>query len=94
VIAVLNNVATTDRYTEATTVISPQAQRLRLRVRNASIYRQLGRGAGGAIDWEDEVFVPAGADDSLDQEAEPFDAARFRSATPNTPARITAEARL
>lgn len=87
--APLNNIATTDDYTAAATIICPGAARINIDAANASILFQIGYGNDlGAMRWQPETFL-APSFRSLDRRA---DAIRVRSATPAKPARVTVEA--
>lgn len=85
--AALNNITTTDDFTEAATLHAPGSTRLVLRVRNAAVVYELGQGYGG-IEWTGEVFAPPG-DGSIGRR---FDHVRVRSAKVGTPAQVTVEA--
>jgi hypothetical protein len=89
----LNNIATTDAYSDASTLVAPLSTRLRCFVRNAAIYRQLAsRGSVGGPSWEnDELFTPPG-NYSFDEGPDVFYAARVRSAVAGRPAQVTLEA--
>jgi hypothetical protein len=59
----LNNVTTANAYTRDTTRQAPRSTRVRLIVRNASIYYQLGYGGrAGAVNFDEEPerFLPPG----------------------------------
>jgi hypothetical protein len=89
----LNNVTTANAYTRDTTRQAPRSTRVRLIVRNASIYYQLGYGGrAGAVNFDEEPerFLPPGTY-GLDESEKPFDGFRVRSATPGVPAQVTAD---
>lgn len=83
----LNNVPTSDAYSDATTLRAPGSQRITMDVRNAAIFYQLGAGLEGTL-WRDEVFCPprSWSGDRV------FDAVRVRSAVAGTPAQVTIDA--
>jgi hypothetical protein len=82
----LNNVATTDGFTNATTLLCPGAARINVDVYNASVFLEFGEGSPPT--WLGEVHLGP-TFRSLDRRA---DAVRVRSFTPGTPARVTIEA--
>ena len=82
----LNNVITSDLYAPATTLVAPRSTRLRLQVRNAAIYYQLGRSLPATV-WDEEVFLAPG-DGGFSRD---FDVVRVRSAVAGTPAQVTVE---
>lgn len=83
----LNNVTTTDEYTDATTLRCPGTRRFLLHVRNAAVYYQLGVG-WPAVEWEfDERFVPPG---TLSR-ALRVDAVRVRNGAVGVPAQVTVD---
>jgi hypothetical protein len=83
----LNNITTSDRYTDANTLRAPGSERLTVHVRNAAVYYQLGQGVGGVL-WREEVFLPPGTLSG----ARRFDVVRVRSAVAGTPAQVTIDA--
>jgi hypothetical protein len=83
----LNNVTTSDRYTDVNTLYARGSERLTVHVRNAAIYYQLGQGVGGVL-WREEVFLPPGTLSG----AHRFDVVRVRSAAAGTPAQVTIDA--
>lgn len=91
----LNNAQTRPRYSDTPQVIlyAPLSKRLRIYVRNAAVYRQLGRGgAGGAVQWDVDELLTLPGNYSFDEEHAPFTAVRVRSAIANAPAQVTLEA--
>jgi hypothetical protein len=89
----LNNATTTDTYTAVNTRPAPGSARLRIIVRNASIYYQLGYGGhAAAVNYDErpEKFLPPGGY-PLDESQKPFDGIRVRSATPGKPAQVTVD---
>lgn len=85
--SVLNNVTTSDAYSDQNTLRAPGSERLMIHVRNAAIAYQLGAGIEG-IAWRDEVFLPPGTL-SIDRT---FDAVRVRSWVAGWPAQVTIDA--
>lgn len=93
----LNNVATTDEYTDDTTLRAPNVSRITINVSNASVYVQFAcRRAGvstaaGAEQWESEQFLTPGLwiYDDVDTGGNPLIGLRARSGAVGVPARVS-----
>jgi hypothetical protein len=83
--ATLNNVQTSDRFTDAATLLCPGTVQLKLVIANAMVEYQLGQGSPPAWDEDPTQLPPVTA--GL---ARRCDAIRFRSAAAGTPARVIA----
>ena len=86
----LNNVATTDQYTQATTLVCPSSVRINLHVFNAAVYFRIGNAPGTAsgVQSGQEIFRAPGLY-SMDRYA---DAVEIRSGAAGVPARVTVDA--
>lgn len=82
--AAVNNVASTDGWTELS---APSSARLELNVTGAAIYYQLGEGQPPLYSQPEKFQVPVLA--HLDRVC---DSIRFRSAVAGVPARVTIQA--
>lgn len=80
----LNNVATTDTYTDANTREQPLTVRVNLYIYNAAIYYRLMR---PDRTWTDELYLAPG-ERSLDRRCR---GAQIRSAAAGKPAQVTLE---
>jgi hypothetical protein len=83
----LNNVTTTDGYTDAATLRCPGTTRLLIHTRNAAIGYQLGRGRPASV-WQDEVMMLPGTASLI----RACDAIRVRSWTAGKPAQVIVDA--
>jgi hypothetical protein len=83
----LNNVATTDAYSDATTIVRPSIRRLRFQVSNAAIFYQTADpsyGIGAPV-WEPERQLIPG----LYGFEHRCNGVRVRSAVAGVPARVS-----
>jgi hypothetical protein len=88
----LNNITTADGYTEANTLETGLARRLRVSVNNAAVYRQClvsRTGERGSAQWQPEAFIIPGTE-SLSLKG--LYGVRVRSAVAGTPAQVTIQA--
>lgn len=86
----LNNVTTTDDYTEASRVDQPETVKINIYVANASVFVQMSDPAPGlqhSDAWRQEVFYSPGHYNF----ARKINGARVRSAVAGTPAQVTIE---
>jgi hypothetical protein len=84
-VRVLRNVATSDEYTDATTLLQPGSVRVTGEIINAAVRYQLG--VGSPPEWgEESQWAPGWR--ALSRAC---DAVRVRSAAPGLPARVTVE---
>jgi hypothetical protein len=88
----LNNITTANAYTEANTLLTGTARRLRVSVNNAAVYRQClvsRTGEAGQAQWQPEAFLTPGTE-SLSLKG--LFGVRVRSAVAETPAQVTIQA--
>lgn len=87
----LNNVTTSDAYSDANTMQCSGAEKLNITVANAAIYIQFApdnRLHSAIGNWGPEVFMTP----RLENKVGKFGAVRVRSAVVGTPAQVTIEA--